>query len=146
VRGVIAQLEGGAETGVAERDVHVIDMEASIEHLSRGTLRYVDALLIVVEPYFRALETAARTVKLARDLQIPHLFAVANKVRSPQDEQAVRDYCAGHDLPVMAVVPFDEEVTRADRAGAALFDAAPESAAVRAVAALVEELKAQLGL
>jgi len=118
----------------------VIDMEASIEHLSRGTLRHVDTLLIVAEPYFRALETAGRTVKFARDLSIPNVFAVANKVRTPEDAQAVRDYCAGHNLDVIAVVPFDESVTTADRAGHALLDVAPDSAAVGVLSGLADRL------
>lgn len=149
MRGVIAQL--GADNGadsvpssgtVTSSEVTVIDMEASIEHLSRGTLRHTDVLLILVEPYFRAMETAARTVGHARDLHIPHVFAVANKVRTPQDEQAIADYCAAHDLPVIATVPFDERVTDADRTGHALLDVAPHSPAATAVAQLADRLLA----
>ncbi|HXI17841.1 MAG TPA: hypothetical protein VNM48_15880, partial [Chloroflexota bacterium] len=70
MRGVLGQLDQADSGSAGERDLTVIDMEASIEHLSRGTLRHVDTLLIVAEPYFRALETAGRTVKLARDLAI----------------------------------------------------------------------------
>ncbi len=115
-------------------------MEASIEHLSRGTLRHADVLLIVVEPYYRALETAGRIVRFARDLEIPRIMAVANKVRSTQDEQAIRDYCAGHELEVIGVVPFDERVTDADRTGRALLDAAPDALAARAIAGVAEWL------
>ena len=132
--------DGGRSGGPPE--VTVVDMEASIEHLSRGTLRHVEVLLIVVEPYFRALETAGRTVRFARELGIPHVYAVANKVRSPQDEQAIREYCAGHDLPVLGLVPFDEGVTEADRDGRAVLDAAPDCPAVAGVARLEAELKA----
>jgi len=140
VRGVLGQLDQADSGSAGERDLTVIDMEASIEHLSRGTLRHVDTLLIVAEPYFRALETAGRTVKLARDLAIPNVFAVANKVRTPEDAQAVRDYCAGHDLEVVAVVPFDESVTTADRNGNALLDVAPDSPAVAAITSLADRV------
>ena len=145
MRGVIAQIgdSGGSEGGNgdgAAGEVTVIDMEASIEHLSRGTLRHTDVLLILVEPYFRAMETAARTVGHARDLHIPRIFAVANKVRTSQDEQAIADYCAAHDLPVIATVPFDEHVTDADRTGQALLDVAPHSSAAVAVAGLADRL------
>src|SRR5262245_65613958 len=87
-------------------DVTVMDMEASIEHLSRGTVRHVDALLIVTEPYYRALETARRTVPLARGLGINRIFAVANKLRSAEDEQAVREFCGKHDLEIIDTTPF----------------------------------------
>ncbi|MBA2454543.1 MAG: hypothetical protein H0V47_15340, partial [Chloroflexia bacterium] len=55
-------------------DVTVLDMEASIEHLTRGTVRDVEKLLIVTEPYFRSLETLGRTVPLARELGLADLY------------------------------------------------------------------------
>ena len=99
-----------------------MDMEASIEHLSRGTMRHVDALLVVLEPYYRSMETAGRIVPLARGLGIERIFGVANKVRNPQDEEAVETYCRNHDLPLIAKIPFDENVVEADRAGRAVID------------------------
>lgn len=140
MRGVIGQLGSQGNGSGKGQDITVVDMEASIEHLSRGTLRHVDALLIVTEPYYRALETAGRTVRFARQLHIPHIYAVANKVRSVQDEQAIRDYCAAQELEVAAIVPFDEHVTEADRDGRALLDVAPDSAAVRAITQLTEKI------
>lgn len=158
MRGVVGQLAGAGVDDLNGRDgrnghnaqdgqgahlhheVTVIDMEASIEHLSRGTLRYVDLLLVVVEPYYRAMETAGRTVRFARELKIPRLLGVANKVRTSQDEAAIRQYCAAQDLEIATVVPFDEQVTEADRTGQAVIDAAPGAAAVQAIAALVPQI------
>ncbi len=99
-----------------------MDMEASIEHLSRGTLRYVDALLVVLEPYYRSMETAGRTVPLARALGIERIYGVANKLRSPQDAEAVEAYCRKHDLELIARIPFDDNVVEADRTGRAVID------------------------
>jgi len=104
------------------KDVTVMDMEASIEHMSRGTVRHVDALLVVLEPYYRSMETAGRTVPLARGLGIPHIYGIANKLRSPQDEEAIRAYCRNHELQLIAAIPFDENVTEADRTGRAVID------------------------
>ena len=120
----------------------VTDMEAGLEHLKRGTLEHADALLIVVEPYFKSLEAAGRIAELARGLGVPALFAVANKVRSVQDEAAIRDYCAGRDLPLLAVVPFDDDVAEAERQGQAVLDTAPAAAAVGAVRELADRLLA----
>jgi CO dehydrogenase maturation factor len=100
----------------------LMDMEASIEHMSRGTVRHVDALLVVVEPYYRALETAGRIVPLARGLGIPRIYGIANKIRTPQDEEAVRAYCQNHELELIATIPFDENVIEADRTGRAIID------------------------
>ncbi len=122
--------------------VTVTDMEAGLEHLKRGTLEHAETLLIVVEPYFKSLEAAGRIAELARGLGVPGLYAVANKVRSERDEAAIRDYCAGHDLPVVAVVPFDDDVAEAERLGQAVLDTAPAALAVDRVRALAGRLLA----
>ncbi len=121
----------------------VLDMEASIEHLSRGTLRDVETLLIVTEPYFRALETLGRTVPLARDLGIPQVYVIANKVRSERDEETIRAYTARLGLDLLAVVPFDEAAQEADRANQALVEYRPDAPAVQAIARIVDALSSQ---
>ncbi|MBW3624940.1 MAG: hypothetical protein KY468_16195 [Armatimonadetes bacterium] len=71
------------------QSITILDMEASIEHLTRGTVRHVDVLLTVTEPYYRSLETVGRTVPLARELDLENVWVVANKVRSEQDRAAI---------------------------------------------------------
>lgn len=126
-------------------EITVMDMEASLEHLSRGTVRHVDALLVVAEPYYRALETAGRTLPLARGLGIERIYAVANKLRSVEDERAVSDYCRNHDLEVIAAIPFDEAVMAADRLGRAVIAESPDSNLVAQVGNLARALRARLG-
>ncbi len=127
MRSIVGEIVNSSE------GVTVMDMEASIEHMSRGTVRYVDVLLVVLEPYYRSLETAGRTVPLARGLGIPHIYGIANKLRSPQDAEAVETYCRNHDLELIAKIPFDEAVVEADRTGRAVID-------FDAAAPIVEEL------
>ena len=122
----------------------IIDMEASVEHMSRGTVRHVDVLLIVVEPYYRSLETAGRMGPLARGLGIQHVYAVANKLRSERDEAAVLDYCAKHDLEVVARIPFDEAIVEADRKGVALVDHDPNAPAAVELRQLARRLEGVL--
>jgi CO dehydrogenase maturation factor len=124
----------------------ILDMEASIEHLTRGTVRNVDALLVVTEPYYRSLETTGRLVPLARELGLPQVWVVANKVRTGRDEAALREYCARRGFEVVAVVPFDEHVTEADRLGQALVDYAPAAPAVVALDELTHMFAAQPGV
>jgi CO dehydrogenase maturation factor len=80
VRGLLHDVTEQSETVV-------IDMEAGLEHLSRGTPRYVDTLLLVAEPYFKSMETAARSKAMAEELGIPRILAVPNKIRGAQDER-----------------------------------------------------------
>ena len=96
VRSLLAELVGSS------RGPTVADMEAGLENFSRGTPRHVDTLLVVMEPYFRSLETAGRAFELGRELGIPSISAVANKVRNAEDKQAIRDFCTAHAIPVSA--------------------------------------------
>ena len=120
----------------------IVDMESSVEHMSRGTPRYADVLLIVTEPYYRSLETMGRIAPLAQELEIKQVYVVANKVRHTRDEEAVRRYCEERGLEILAVLPFDDEVLEADQSGTPVLDADPESAYVRLVEQLVERLPA----
>ncbi len=120
-------------------------MEASIEHLSRGTVRHVETLLIVTEPYFRALETFKRTVPLARELGIPNIYVVANKVRSDRDEAMIREYGTRLDVDVLGVIPYDDAVQEADRQGRALIDHMPGSPAAIAISGIVDALATPAG-
>ncbi len=141
MRGLLGELA----TGSNGEAMTITDMEASIEHMSRGTIRHVDAMIMVTEPYFRSLETVGRMAPLAEELGIEHVWAVANKVRSARDEEIIRSYCAEHGVEFAAVVPWDEAIQEADREGRALMDYQPTSPAVVAVegiANLVEGKKA----
>ena len=125
-------------------DVTILDTEASIEHMTRGTVRTSDAVLLVTEPYFRSLETTGRLAPLAQELGIPHIWAVANKVRTASDEAAIREYCTRHGIELLAVVPFDPRVTEADNAGVAVLDHAPDGPAVSAATLLAQTLSQRL--
>ena len=114
----------------------VVDIEAGLEHLSRGTARNVDTLLAIFEPYYKSMETAARVTELARELGIPRVYGVANKVRSAEDDEAMRAFASNRGLDVVAAIPDDESIMRADRAGVAPLDFDPAAKAVRAIADL----------
>jgi CO dehydrogenase maturation factor len=132
---------------VSEADnITVMDMEASLEHLSRGTVRHVDVLLIVTEPYYRSLETARRTLPLARALGINHIYAVVNKYRSAEDEKAVMDFCRTNDLEIIAKIPFDTNVTQADLEGKSLYDFNPKASVVKEVEKLAADLRERVPL
>jgi CO dehydrogenase maturation factor len=121
----------------------VIDMEAGLEHLSRGTGQKVDTLLIVLEPYYKSMETAARIKEIAGEMEdLGQIYAVANKTRSEEDESALRQFCEQRDLNLIAMVPEDETVRQADRRGVALLDHDASAPAVRSITALAERLMA----
>ena len=128
VRVLLGEIVGGEERPT------VVDIEAGLEHLSRGTARNVDTLLAVLEPYYKSMETAARVTELARELGIPRVYCVANKVRSADDEKALQEFAAERRMNVIASIPDDVTMAQADRAGVAPLDFDAGAPAVRAIA------------
>ncbi|HWC25580.1 MAG TPA: ArsA-related P-loop ATPase [Solirubrobacteraceae bacterium] len=119
-----------------DRDVCILDTEASPEHLSRGTAAYAEVMLVVVEPYFKSLETGRRMAALANDLGLDRVALIANKVRDERELEAVQSFAANHDLEIAAVVPFDETFALAERDGVAPLDYNPDSPAIAPIARL----------
>jgi CO dehydrogenase maturation factor len=102
----------------------ILDMEAGVEHLGRGTADSVDAFIIVVEPGLRSLGTAEQIRGLASDIGIKQIYLVANKSRGTRDEEFLREHAP--DLPFLGSLPFSTEALMADQAGLAIFDQAPD--------------------
>ena len=126
---------------VEDRDeVTVMDMVAGVEHLGRGTAKDVDTLLVVVEPYYKSLETGQRTRDLAAELDIPDVRVVANKVRDGHDREAIEEFCGENDLEIATVVPYDEAIRRADQEGVAPIDHDSGAPGVEAVRKLADDL------
>ncbi|WP_309493044.1 AAA family ATPase [Candidatus Hecatella orcuttiae] len=119
----------------------VMDMEAGLEHLGRGTVRGVEALLVVVEPGGQAVETAKRIEHLAQDLGIPKLYGVGNKLRSKEEEDFIRQTLSACGIPLLEMIPYDLKLAEADRVGKAPLDYSPSCPAVEAIKNLEESLK-----
>ena len=124
----------------SSKEITILDMEASMEHMKRGTSRYVDMMLTVVEPYYRSLEAAGRFHRLATELGIKKVMAVANKVRNEEEEAAIRQYCEKVGMPVAMIIPYDEKIARADREGKSIVDYDLQAPAVQRVGTLIEQM------
>lgn len=126
---------------VARNEVVIMDMEAGIEHLGRGTAGSVDAFVVVVEPVRRSLDTAARIHRLALDIGVPRFLLVGNKVLSDNDLAFIAAHTDGIDLA--GYFPVDERVSLADREGIPVYDAIPEFVAIaRGIAAKIDGMTA----
>jgi CO dehydrogenase maturation factor len=107
---------------VLKRDeVVVLDMEAGIEHLGRGTAMGVDLMLVVVEPGQRSIETARRVREMASDLGIRRFAVVLNKSAALSEDRAWVAAELGADT-LLGVIPHDARIAQADRSGVALVD------------------------
>ena len=112
-------------------DVVIMDMEAGLEHLSRGTTDMVDQFIVVVEPGARSIQTYHSVQRLAADLGVKKVTVVANKVRDEYDEAFIREQVPEEDL--LGILHYNGAVSDADRRCASPYDIATDT---------VEEIRA----
>ena len=108
-------------------DVVIMDMEAGLEHLGRGTAGCMDQFVVVVEPGERSLQTWQKVKELAADLGVRNVKVVANKVRDEADEEFIKARVPENEL--LGFIHYDKDVIEADRQGAS-----PYAVSARAVA------------
>ncbi len=106
---------------IARDEVVILDMAAGIEHLSRGTARSVDKLIIVVEPGRASIETAYRIAGLAKDIGLENVALVANKIRSEQEREYITNRLKGYQF--LGFIPYDPALVAADIGDQSILDA-----------------------
>ena len=113
-------------------DVVIMDMEAGLEHLGRGTASGMDQFIVVIEPGARSIQTYEKVKQLARDLGITKVQVVANKIRSEEDRDFIRSRIPEEDL--LGFLSYNLEVIDADRRGLSPYDCSPTAVAeIRAI-------------
>ena len=95
--------------------VVILDMEAGVEHLGRGTARGVDMMLVVVEPGLRSVQTAFLVQKFAADIGIRNLGVVINKYRTKKELEQIQERISP--LPVIGRIPYDQTIAASDLEG-----------------------------
>lgn len=101
-------------------DVVILDMEAGLEHLGRGTTENVDQFVVVIEPGARSIQTYKNVKRLAHELGVAKVGVVANKVRNADDEEFIREKIPAEDL--LGMIHYNTEVIDADRKGCSPYD------------------------
>ena len=117
-------------------EVVIMDMDAGMEHMGRGTAKAVDMFIIVVEPGQRSFHTARLIRNLAKDLGIMDCFIVGSKTRGAEDRDFISKSLS--DFPVLGFIDFSTEIADADRFGKSVFESSPQ--AVKEI----KEIKAKL--
>lgn len=112
-------------------DVVVMDMEAGLEHLARGTAANMDQFIVVIEPGARSVQTYEKVKQLAADIGVTKVNVVANKVRNESDKEFIRSRIPAENL--LGFISYNAEVIDADRRGLSPYDVSPQA---------VEEIKA----
>jgi CO dehydrogenase maturation factor len=102
---------------VDRNEAVVLDLEAGIEHIGRGTAKQVDALLIVADSNLKSLETAKSIHDLAAKAGMKQLFLIGNRVMNDAHKEAIRAFAEKNGLQLLTLIPFDSKVTDADMKG-----------------------------
>ncbi len=119
-------------------EVVLLDMEAGIEHLGRATAGSVSSMIAVVEPGMRSVRAAHTIQRLASEIGISRVSAVINRVRPDTDVDALT--AALSPLPVVATLPYDADIARADMQTQAAYTGSPlQKAAMEKLLAAVTE-------
>ena len=106
-----------------KNDVVIMDMEAGLEHLGRGTAANMDQFIVVIEPGARSVQTYRNVKRLAADLGVKRVRVVANKLRTEEDEAFIRSVIPAEDL--LGCIHFNPQIMDADRQGKSPYDFSP---------------------
>lgn len=96
-------------------DIVILDMEAGLEHMGRGTTEGMDQFIVVIEPGARSVQTYRNVKRLAEGLGVKEVKVVANKIRNEADEEFVKSKIPVEDL--LGFIHYNAEVIEADREG-----------------------------
>jgi CO dehydrogenase maturation factor len=124
---------------VEQNEVVILDMEAGIEHLGRGTAQYVDTMLVIADANVKSLETAKHIHNLATSAGIKQVFLVGNRIGSQIQKETVKEFAEKNSLPILDFVPFDQNVVEAEMRGETPLHY-EESVALRVIQNLSEKL------
>lgn len=125
---------------MVERDEAVIiDMEAGVEHLGRGTAQHVDTMLVIADANMKALETAKHIHSLAKEAGMKEIWLVGNKIGSKIQREAIKTFAEKNGMRILDFVPFDNKVVEAEMQGETplKYETSP---AVQAIRDLVDKL------
>jgi CO dehydrogenase maturation factor len=125
---------------ILDRDEAVVlDMEAGVEHIGRGTAESVDMMLVVSDANRQSLTIAGTIARMAQDSGIPRVALIGNRIVDAGQERVIVDFARAHDLAVMGMIPFDPAVARAGIAGDAI-SALEGSAALSAIGGILSRI------
>ena len=102
---------------VDRNEAIVMDLEAGVEHIGRGTARQVDALLTVADSNLKSLEIAKHIHDLASAAGMKKIYLIGNRVMNDVQKEAIQSFADKNGLNLLALVPFDQKVIEADMLG-----------------------------
>jgi CO dehydrogenase maturation factor len=102
---------------VERNEAVILDMEAGVEHIGRGTAGHVDVFLVVADANFKALEIAKHIDDLAKKAGLNKVFLVGNRVMNKVQEETITNFAESNDLNLLGFVPFDQRIIETEMRG-----------------------------
>lgn len=132
---------------VKREEVIIVDFEAGLEHLGRGTAKGIDLMLVVTEPSQKSLDLCKKIIDLSKKLGVINIYLIANKVFDDSQKDIIKKRIKDWEVPLYHSIPFDYEIGKADLNGESPIDFNQESKGVQAIKNLylkLKKLKAEL--
>ncbi|MGV9198952.1 MAG: AAA family ATPase [Promethearchaeia archaeon] len=126
---------------VKRDEVVVVDFEAGLEHLGRGTAKGIDVMLVIAEPSQKSLDLCSKIIDLSKKLEIINIYLVANKVVDESQLDIIRERIEDWEVPLYHSIPYDPELGKADLKGESPLDYVPDSDGVQSLTRLYNKLK-----
>ncbi|MBD3339120.1 MAG: AAA family ATPase [Candidatus Lokiarchaeota archaeon] len=126
---------------VKRDEVVIVDFEAGLEHLGRGTAKGIDVMLVITEPSLKSLELCSKIIKLSKKLGVINIFLIANKVHDDTELEVIYKVIEDWDVPLYHSIPYDPEIVKADLKGVPPIDQNSDSNALNALKSLYSKLK-----
>jgi CO dehydrogenase maturation factor len=108
-------------TILQRREVVLVDLAAGVEFMGRASIQGIDALVLVVEPGSRSIQTASNMTKMAIELGIRYIGAIANKITHPSQIDVIREQLKEVDL--LGSVYYSQSLQEADLQNAPVYGA-----------------------
>jgi len=126
---------------VKRDEVIIVDFEAGIEHLGRGTAKGIDLMLVITEPSQKSLDLCKKIIDLSKKLGVINVYLVANKISEESQKEIINKRIEDWEVPLYHSVPFDSEIGKADLNGESPIDFNQDSKGIQAIKSLYLKLK-----
>jgi len=126
---------------VKRDEVIIVDFEAGLEHLGRGTAKGIDVMLVVAEPSQKSLDLCSKIIDLSKKLGVINIYLIANKIIDDSQLSIINERIKEWDIPLYHSIPYDSVIGKADLQGISPLDFDPESEAVKSLKLLFSKLK-----
>jgi len=111
-------------TILQRQEVVLVDLAAGVEFMGRASVQGINALVVVVEPGSRSIETANNIAKMARELGIKQIAAIVNKIADTGQVETIKSQLAN--MTILGNIEYSSAVQEADLQQRSIFQASKE--------------------